>query len=306
MIFNIQKCSIHDGEGLRTLVFFKGCPLKCKWCANPESQNYDEEIMESPVRCVGCGACRDACPKGAILEDGSIDRTLCDNCMKCIDVCYAEAKKITGRAYTTEELYKEIEKDRPFYSRFGGGVTFSGGEPLTHGQQLRDIAEMCHEKGIHVVVESCGYGDFEKFKMALPYIDAMFMDIKHIDTAVHKELTGAGNALILNNIKKISEYGIPLTIRTPIVPGMTDREENIAGIAKFVAELPTAKEYELLAYHSFGESKYKALGRKYLLEGTETPSDEKMRELVKAGNRILSEYGKQCCWTKNNNKEVVK
>ena len=285
---------------------FKGCPLKCKWCANPESQNYDEEIMESPVRCVGCGACRDACPKGAILEDGSIDRTLCDNCMKCIDVCYAEAKKITGRAYTTEELYKEIEKDRPFYSRFGGGVTFSGGEPLTHGQQLRDIAEMCHEKGIHVVVESCGYGDFEKFKMALPYIDAMFMDIKHIDTAVHKELTGAGNALILNNIKKISEYGIPLTIRTPIVPGLTDREENITGIAKFVAELPTAKEYELLAYHSFGESKYKALGRKYSLGGYRNPQRQKMRELVKAGNRILSEYGKQCCWTKNNNKEVVK
>ena len=306
MIFNIQKCSIHDGEGLRTLVFFKGCPLKCKWCANPESQNYSAEIMESPIRCIGCGACREICPQAAILEDGTIDRSLCDNCMKCIDVCYAEAKKITGREYTVEELYKEIEKDKPFYSMFGGGVTFSGGEPLTHSELLKDIAEKCHEKGINVVVESCGCGDFEKFKMALPYIDSMIMDIKHIDAAVHKTLTGAGNELILDNIRKISEYGIPLTIRTPIVPGLTDAEENIRGIAEFVAGLQTAKEYELLAYHSLGESKYKALGRGYGLEDIKTPDDEKMRELVKIGNSILLPYGKQCCWTKNNNKEVVK
>lgn len=306
MIFNIQKCSIHDGGGLRTLVFFKGCPLRCKWCANPESQRYDRGIMESPVRCVGCGLCRSVCPKGAIREDGTIDRTLCDNCMKCTEVCYAESKKITGKDYTLDELYKEIEKDRPFYKLYGGGVTFSGGEPLTQGEYLRDIAKRCHEGGIHVMVESCGYAVYDIFKDALPYIDSMFMDVKCIDSAKHKEITGAGNELILENIRKISEFGIPITIRTPIIPGYTDDVENIEGIAEFVGSLQTVKEYELLAYHNFGEPKYKALGREYELRGLETPCDEAMRNLVKTANGVLSKYRKECFWTKNNNKEVIK
>lgn len=306
MIFNIQKCSIHDGEGLRTLVFFKGCPLRCKWCANPESQSYEREIMESPVRCIGCGMCRQVCPRGAIRSDGTIDRELCDKCMKCIDVCYAESKRIAGRDYTIEELYKEIEKDKPFYASFGGGVTFSGGEPLTHGAYLAEIAETCHKKGISVMVESCGYGEYESFKDALPYIDAMFMDIKLMDTERHKKLTGAGNELILENIRRISENGIPITIRTPIVPGCNDDAGNIKAIAEFVGTLPSVKEYELLAYHNFGEPKYKALGREYLLRGTNAPGDEYMRELVRTAGRVLAEYGKQCFWTKNNNKEVLK
>lgn len=136
MIFNIQKCSIHDGDGLRTLVFFKGCPLRCMWCANPESQSYQKEILESPVRCIGCGVCRSVCPEGAIRDDGTIDRDLCTGCFKCIDVCYAESKRIAGREYTVEELYHEIHKDKSFYSRYGGGVTFSGGEPLSHGSGI--------------------------------------------------------------------------------------------------------------------------------------------------------------------------
>lgn len=306
VIFNIQKCSIHDGEGLRTLVFFKGCPLQCMWCANPESQAFKPEIMESPVRCISCGTCRDVCPQSAISDDFIIDRALCIECMKCVDVCYAESKKIAGRNYTAEELYKEIEKDKPFYTRYGGGVTFSGGEPFAHGKDLKDIAEKCHEKGINVVVESCGYGQFDQFKAALPYIDAMFIDIKHIDTEAHRKLTGAGNELILDNIRKISEYGIPITIRTPIIPGFTDGEENIKGIAEFAGSLSTVKEYELLAYHNFGAPKYEALGRQYLLANVEAPEDEKMRKLVKIAGGVLSKYGKQCCWVKNNNKEVIR
>ncbi len=306
MIFNIQRCSIHDGTGLRTLVFFKGCPLRCKWCANPESQSYETEIMESRIKCVGCGLCRKVCPENAIRDDGTIDRDLCSGCMKCVDVCYAESKKLTGREYTVETLYQEIQKDKPFYSRFGGGVTFSGGEPLTHGAYLRDIAKLCNEKGIHVMVESCGFGVFEEFKGALPYINAMFMDIKHMNPAVHKELTGVSNERILENIRKISEFGIPLTIRTPIVPNLTGGEENIKAIADFVGKLPTAKEYELLAYHDFGTPKYKSLGRKYELAEVKAPSDETMRELVRSANEVLSKYGKECFWMKNNNKEVVK
>lgn len=306
MIFNIQKCSIHDGAGLRTLVFFKGCPLRCKWCANPESQSYEEEIMESPVRCVGCGVCRTVCPENAVREDGTIDRDKCTGCKKCIDACYAESKKISGREYTVEELYKEIEKDKPFYAIYGGGVTFSGGEPLTHGKYLADIAKHCRDRGVSVIVESCGYGAFEQFREALDYIDSMFMDVKHMDTEKHKELTGRGNELILENIRRISEYGIPITLRTPVIPGCTDEAENIRAVAAFAAELPTVKEYELLAYHSFGEPKYKALGRPYELKGVQPPSDETMRQLVKEANSVLNEYKKECFWTKNNNREVIK
>lgn len=306
MIFNIQKCSIHDGEGLRTLVFFKGCALRCKWCANPESQEYAPEIIESPTKCIGCGYCFKACPKNAIRSDGTIDRDLCDNCMKCTDICYAEAKRVAGKDYTTEELYKEIEKDKPFYEIYGGGVTFSGGEPLTHGKELRDIARMCKEKGIGTMVESCGFANYDGFKDALPYIDGMFMDIKHIDSEKHRELTGQGNELILENIRKICEGGMPVTIRTPVVPGYNDEVENIRAIAEFVGTLPTVKEYELLAYHNLGESKYRSLGRAYELHDVKIPSNEHMRELVKAANGVLEKYNKECFWTKENNREVIK
>lgn len=305
MIFNIQKCSIHDGEGLRTLVFFKGCPLKCPWCANPESQSFEKEIMETMSKCIGCGMCVKVCPEGAI-ENGKINREKCTKCMKCLDVCYAEAKRVAGTEYTIEELYALIEKDKPFYSLFGGGVTFSGGEPLAHPEYLTEIARHCKQKGISVMLESCGMGNFDKFKEALPYIDGMFMDIKIIDDEEHRKVTGAGNKLILDNICRICEAGIPVTIRTPIVPGYTDSEENIRGIAQFIKTLPGVKEYELLAYHRFGESKYTSLGISYPLEGVETPSDETMQNLVNFAGEILKDTQVECFWTKNNNKEYAK
>ena len=308
MIFNIQKCSIHDGHGLRTLVFFKGCPLRCKWCSNPESQSYQAEIMESPSKCIGCGACMKVCPEQAISlkEDGPrIDRSKCVHCFRCTDRCYAGAKYPVGREYEIQELYKEIEKDKIFYDMNGGGVTFSGGEPLTHPEYLRDIAKVCRAHGIHVQLESCGCGDYEKFKEALPYVNAMFMDIKHMDSAVHKELTGAGNELILENIRKIDAFGIPITIRTPVIPGCNDSEENIRRTAAFIKTLGGVKEYELLPYHQFGVNKYKALGRVYPLGDVDTPSDEEIRRLVKCANEEFAGSGKICFYTKDNNREIV-
>ena len=305
MIFNIQKCSIHDGNGLRALVFFKGCPLSCLWCSNPESQSYQPDIMELPARCIGCEACLAACPASAISNDYRIDRNLCTGCFKCADCCYADSKRVAGKEYSITELYDEIEKDRSFFSVYGGGVTFSGGEPLTHARYLKDIAKRCHDNGINVVVESCGCGAFEEFREALPFIDAFFLDIKHIDPRVHKTLTGADNALILKNIRRISEYGLPITIRTPIIPGYTDQEENIQGVAEFMADLPTVKDYELLAYHNFGESKYAALGRPYDLKNVQSPSDEDMRRLVKCANQILGPKGRECFYSKDNKREVI-
>ena len=305
MIFNIQKCSIHDGAGLRTLVFFKGCPLRCLWCANPESQSYKAEIMEFPSKCIGCGFCRKECKVGAIKEDGRIDRAACTGCFKCVDACYAESRKIAGEEYTVDELFKEIDKDRLFYETRGGGVTFSGGEPLTQPEYLAEIAARCKKSNISVNIESCGYGKYDEFKKALPYIDAMFMDIKQIDSGKHKEMTGFGNELILDNIKKISEFGVPITIRTPVVPGYTDSPDNIEGIAKFICDLPSVSEYELLPYHRLGESKYAALGRDYLLKGLEPPADQQMNDFVSAANRILKARNKKCFWTKDNNKMFI-
>lgn len=310
MIFNIQKCSIHDGDGIRTTVFFKGCPLHCKWCANPESQSYKLDIMEFPARCIGCNACQTVCPNGAIEVSESgynrINREKCKKCFHCVDRCYAESKQAVGKEYDVEELMKEIEKDRQFFSSSGGGVTFSGGEPLTQPAFLTQVAKKCHANGIHVTIESCSYGNYEEFKTALPYIDGAFLDLKQIDSEKHKELTGVGNERILSNIRKIAESGIPIIIRTPVVPGCTDSIENITGIAEFISELPGVREYELLPYHNLGESKYKSLGIPYELKGTKTPEDEYMRTLVKAANEILNPHGKQCFYMKNNKKEIVK
>lgn len=309
MIFNIQRCSVHDGNGLRTLVFLKGCPLRCLWCANPESQSYDYDIMEFPARCISCGACEKVCPEKAIsVVDGEykIDRRKCKRCFKCAEVCFAEAKRVVGQENSIQELFDEIKKDQPFYSLYGGGVTFSGGEPLTQPKFLSEIAKKCHNNGINVAIESCGYGNYEDFQCVLPHVDYMFLDIKHIDSKKHRLLTGIGNQNILANVQKIAEYGIPVTVRTPIIPGCNDSVENIVGIAQFLSSLPTVLEYELLAYHNLGESKYRSLGIPYSLKNVDPPEDSEMRKLVREANRVLNKFGKECFFTKNNEKEIVK
>ena len=299
MIFNVQRCSNHDGYGLRTTVFMKGCPLSCKWCANPESQSFRKEIMEAKNLCVGCMVCRDECPAGAIHPDGEgyprIDRTACQKCFHCTEICYAGSKYIVGREPSVDDLFREIEKDRVFFTKSGGGVTFSGGEPLAQPELLHDIAKRCHEGGIHVMLESCGHANYEMFAPALPYIDAMYFDVKHIDPEIHRQLTGADNRLILENLHKIAAFGVPIIVRTPVIPGYNDSDENIMGIAEMLRSIGRVESYELLAYHKLGESKYHALGRTYpVAEGTEPPSLERMRELVAKANSVLAGSGKTC------------
>lgn len=308
MIFNIQKCSIHDGNGLRTLVFFKGCPLHCLWCANPESQSYKKEIMEIPRKCIHCSACQRVCPNAAVsvLDDSFvIDRKLCKKCFKCVDVCYAESKELIGEDMDAETVFKEIYKDHLYYELYGGGVTFSGGEPLTHPELLTEISKMCKHYRINTAIETCGCGNYQDFKEALPYIDYIFFDIKHIDSETHRRLTGAGNETILNNLDAISGQSIPITVRTPVVPGLNDAKENIAGIASLIKDIPSVREYELLPYHNLGSGKYASLGRSYDLQGVSPPTEEQMIQLVKLSNQILHPFGKQCFYTKKNKKEIM-
>ena len=317
MIFNIQRCSNRDGYGLRTTVFFKGCPLNCAWCANPESQSFKKEIMEAESRCIGCMACLHECPAGAISTSGvpgssvasassgssenseaigypRIRRDLCRLCLRCTEVCYAESKHVVGDDISVDDLYCEIEKDRVFFSRSGGGVTFSGGEPLAQPDFLYEIAKKCHDSGIHVMLESCGYAAFDRFEKVLPYVDAMYFDVKHIDPEIHRAATGFDNRLILENLRSIADYGIQIIVRTPVIPGYTDSVSNIRGIAELIRAIPGIRDYELLAYHDLGESKYRALGRNYALGGAETPSKERMFHLVDQANEVLEGSGKKC------------
>lgn len=308
MIFNIQKCSIHDGNGLRTLVFLKGCPLHCLWCANPESQSYQEEIMEVPRKCIHCGACQQVCPESAIsLIDNEfiIDRNLCKKCLQCVDVCYAQSKEPAGREMDADAVFKEIYKDHLYYELYGGGVTFSGGEPLTQPELLTEIAKKCRCFKINTAIETCGYGDYEKFKKALPYIDNIFFDLKHIDSDVHRQLTGEGNEVIRYNLESISRHNIPITVRTPVVPGYNDDPANITGIASWIKDIPNVQEYELLPYHNLGSGKYASLGRPYALSDVMPPEDAQIIQLVKLSNQILQPFGKQCFYTKKNKKEIT-
>lgn len=291
-IFNIQKCSIHDGPGIRTLVFFKGCPLRCKWCANPESQSFGPQIMNMYSRCVSCMMCIDVCEKKCIYKSDSgryeINYSLCDGCGKCADVCFAEARTLMGRKVTAQELFEEIKKDYGFFNRSGGGVTFSGGEPLMQPEFLEEIAKLCKENGIKTAMESCGCGDIEKFRYAMKYIDFMYFDIKHMDPDVHKKLTGMSNEMILKNLKGINDMGTTeIVIRTPVIPGYNDSDDNIIATAEKLNDLNMVKGYELLAYHNLGENKYDALGRRYELHNVEKPPVEFMNRLVEKANSVL-------------------
>lgn len=277
-IINIQKCSIHDGRGMRTTVFFKGCGLHCLWCANPESIHFYPEVSLNTAKCMGCGFCAKMCKSGAVTldEDGSLhyDRKKCTGCGACARMCPTEARKLFGEDYTVDELFKKIYQDRYYFQHSGGGVTFSGGEALMQPEFLLAVCKKCRQYRINVAIESCGCGDYEKFKPCLDYIDFIYFDLKQMDPEMHRKITGQTNERILANLEKISQHGIEICVRTPVVPGWNDSEENIRATAEFIKDLPNVKRYELLAYHKLGINKYKILDREYPLNDVEEPSTE--------------------------------
>ncbi|MBN1138469.1 MAG: glycyl-radical enzyme activating protein [Anaerolineae bacterium] len=269
--FNIQRFSTEDGPGIRTTVFFKGCPLRCRWCHNPEGLSPHPELIWHDVHCIGARACLAACSEHALeLTPGGmrIDRQVCTACGACAEDCPAGALEVIGRTWTLEALLAEVQRDAVFYDTSGGGVTLSGGEPLSQSEFIPAFSRLCHESGLHVALDTCGAVAWTHYQTVLPFVDLVLYDLKIWDGERHRAATGAGNAAILDNARRIAAAGMPIWVRTPIVPGYTADEANIAALAEFIAaELPTVRRWDLLAYTNLGQPKYHRLDRAYALEG---------------------------------------
>lgn len=254
-IFDIQRFSIHDGPGIRTVLFTKGCPLKCKWCQNPESQKSKPEVAFYAENCVDCRKCIEACPSQAINHITKIsDYSACLSCGACIDVCENDARRMIGREMNEKEIVNELLKDVDFYNDSEGGVTFSGGEPLINPDFLLGILKELKKNRIHTNIETSGLFDFEKVTKLLPYIDLVYFDIKHFDNNIHKEYTGASNKTILSNFIKLNKVFDHIQVRIPLIPNVNDGIENIKAVCNFLLE-NGHKSVHLLPYHSMGNSK---------------------------------------------------
>ncbi len=282
-IFDIQRYCIHDGPGIRTMVFFKGCSLNCPWCSNPESINKRKEIIFHQNNCQRCGNCINSCTKGALTfcnDDIILNRELCDNCYECIKNCPTAALRIIGDDLTLEKVIEIINKDDVFYRRSFGGVTFSGGEATLQHQFLLDLINELKDRGIHTAIETCGYGKWENLVKLFRKIDVIYFDIKIIDSSRHKQVIGVPNTIILNNAKRtIEEFYEKVTFRIPIIPGYTDNRSNLQGIARYLKKCSFKKTIELVPYHRYGENKYLALNRDYLLRGVLPPSIIRLKEI---------------------------
>ena len=281
VVFDIQRFSLHDGPGIRTLVFLKGCPLRCPWCSNPESQPSEPELFFHPERCIDCKNCLNTCPHGAItLEDGqlSFKRHLCRNCGTCSSVCYAEARVIRGRRMSTESVIEEVMKDAPFYRNSGGGVTLGGGEPLAQADFAAALLKQSKTKGLHTVVETAGHVPWPQIEKVLPYTDIFLYDVKHMDPEKHRENIGMDNRLILGNLEKLVKKKKNVAVCVPLVPGFNDRATEIGAIARFAAGLDI-QEINLLPYHRLGEGKYRLLGRHYEFQAPRKLSEEEIDRL---------------------------
>lgn len=290
-IFQIQRWSINDGEGIRSTVFFKGCPLRCKWCGNPESWKPDPEVLFLQERCSGCGRCCEVCPACANHLDTStckanLAAAKCQGCGKCCQVCPSNARKVLGTRVTVEDVMKVVKRDAVFYRESGGGVTFSGGEPFAQPEFLRQLVLACRKAGIDTAVETCGYYDWEQVKDIFEQLDSVFVDIKHMDDAVHKQWTGVGNRRILENIKRISQLRSNTIVRVPLIEEVNASESNIRAMCEFLLGQTQIRQVELLPYHDLGEMKYNGLADRNYCSFT-TPSEDCINSL----KQLIAEYG---------------
>jgi pyruvate formate lyase activating enzyme len=287
-VFNIQRFSVHDGPGIRTIVFLTGCPLRCLWCCNPESQERGLKLAFKRNQCIGsdeCGACLSVCEPRAIGAVGeppqiSVDRERCTNCAACETSCPSRALQMLGRFRRVDEVIEEVRQDSCFYSRSAGGLTISGGEPLAQADFTLALLKAARDEGLNTAIETCGHVDWNDLERACEHLDCVFYDIKSLDPERHRESTGLTNHLILENFERLTATHphMPIVVRTPVVPGFNDTPEQILKIASYVGRFPNVS-YELLPYHAFGESKYTFLGRRFPMEGVRPPTVEQMSAL---------------------------
>lgn len=283
LIFDLKKYAINDGPGIRTTVFLKGCPLSCRWCHNPEGQSFRPEVMVRASRCLAdCRDCVSACPERAITKSAAaplIDRPKCTVCGKCAEVCPSQAIEVAGRRVTAADLVREIERDRIFFEESGGGVTFSGGEPMSQPDFLSDALDLCRKKEIPTAVDTCGFAAPEVMEKIAPKTDLFLYDLKHMDEEKHLACTGESNRLALENLRRLAAQGCRTIVRIPIVPGVNDGEENIRATAEFLRSLGTIREISLLPYHQMGREKYGGLEKRAGGEAFAPPSTESLRRI---------------------------
>ena len=280
-IFNKQKYNMYDGPGVRTLVFFKGCPLRCKWCSNPEGLERKYQIMFKPTTCVSCGSCVPVCPQkihsisstGEHILDRSID---CIGCGQCVEVCVPDALKVAGQQVPVSELLEYIEQDRAFYDQSGGGVTLGGGEVTSQPAAAINLLQACKQEGLHTAIETCGYTKKETILRFAKYVDLFLFDLKHIDPDRHFELTGVRNEMILENLEELLMKRNHVKVRMPMLKGINDSEAEIRGVIEFLRPFREFKNFEgidLLPYHKLGVNKYVQLGMDYPIKGDPSLDD---------------------------------
>ena len=293
LIHGIERASFHDGPGMRTLVIMKGCPLTCRWCSSPYTQNTRPEILYIASRCTGCGRCIDVCPKNAVTQacDSSLvttDRIRCTGCGTCVDACVNGARQVSGTFYTADELLHEVEKDAAFYRRSNGGVTVGGGEPTMQSEFVGEFLKLCRVHFLHTAMETCAFASREKFTPLLEQLDLVYIDLKHMEDALHRQWTGVPNQVILDNIKQAVQNN-RVILRIPIIPGFNDNEANIENTARFVQSLRTVGRIDILPYNRGGLEKSVRLTADFDLMDGQAPDDTRMAHIA----RTLRGYGFQ-------------
>ena len=284
MVFDVQRFAIHDGPGIRTLVFLKGCPLRCWWCQNPEGLSTAKSLWYFEYKCIQSKRCVPACPLSALSLDGDglvVNHSACDGCALCVEACPSGALSIAGREVTAEELVREIEKDTLLFDNSGGGVTFSGGEPLFQPAFLKELLVLCRSRGIHTALETSGQAPTRTFESIIDYVDFFLFDLKLIDDSDHRKYTGVSNSLIKKNLETLAERrGRDVILRFPVITGINDTEKNVEEFQSFARSLRGISEVDLLPYHDVSE-KYRRLGLSYKMGAQAAPSAEKLNHIRK-------------------------